>query len=137
VKQRIGAVVLATLLLLTMGATNAYASPAKAASGATLMYEVVVGTTNGSAEAFLDVYNGWELSVCDNAKDGKRARAELRNLTTGTVIATAEDANGSFNACDEGNHAYPTPNLSDTVRVTVWVQNGTSGSREFTAYENY
>ncbi|MET8282418.1 hypothetical protein [Micromonospora sp. NPDC005174] len=77
------------------------------------------------------------MSVCDDAKDGYRARAEMRNLTTGRVIATAEDANGSFNACDDGNHAYPTPKLSDTVRVTVWVQDGTTGSRRYTASQDY
>ncbi|MEV0729253.1 hypothetical protein [Polymorphospora sp. NPDC050346] len=136
-KQRIGAVVLATIMLLTVGATAAYANPAKAGSTAALMFEVVVETTNDSAEAFLSVYNAWELSVCDNAKDGMRARAELRNLTTGRVIATAEDANGSFNTCDEGNHAYPTPELNDTVRVTVWVQDGASGSRRYSASQIY
>lgn len=127
---------LATLMLLPVGATAAHAATTTAARNAAL-YEIVVDTTNGSATAYLDVYNAWELSVCDDAKDGYRARAEMRNLTTNQVIATAEDANGSFNACDEGNHAYPTPKLSDTVRVTVWVQDGASGTRRYTAYQNY
>jgi hypothetical protein len=129
-------VALATLMLLPVGANAAQAGTTSAARTAAL-YEIVVETTNGSATAYLDVYNAWELSVCDDAKDGYRAKAEMKNLTTGQIIARAEDANGSFNACDEGNHAYPTPKSNDTVRVTVWVQDGTSGSRRNTAYRDY
>ncbi|MGC4770540.1 hypothetical protein ACLQ25_16395 [Micromonospora sp. DT44] len=133
--RRISTIALATLMLLPVGATAAQAGTAAARTAA--LYDIVVETTNGSATAYLEVYNAWELSVCDDAKDGYRARAEMRNLTTGKVIATAEDANGSFNACDESNHAYPTPKLSDHVRVTVWVQDGTTGGRRYTASQDY
>ncbi|MEU7929181.1 hypothetical protein [Micromonospora sp. NPDC049801] len=126
---------LATLMLLPVGATAAQAGTAAARTAA--LYEIAVETTNDSATAYLEVYNAWELSVCDDKKDGYRARAEMRNLTTGKVIATAEDADGFNDTCDEGNHAYPTPKLSDTVRVTVWVQDGTTGSRRYTAYQDY
>ncbi|MEU4337516.1 hypothetical protein AB0F59_23175 [Micromonospora lupini] len=134
-KRRISAVALATLMLLPVGATAAQASAIKAERTAAL-YEIVVETTNGSATAYLDVYNAWELSVCDDAKDGYRAKAEMKNLTTGRIIARAEAA-GGVGTCDKNNYAYPTPSVNDTVRVTVWVQDGTNGSRRNTDYQDY
>ncbi|MFG1883168.1 hypothetical protein [Micromonospora sp. NPDC049102] len=128
---------LATLMLLPVGATAAQAATTSA-DRTTALYEIVVETTNSSATAYLEVYNGWALSVCDDAKDGFRARAEMRNLTTNQVIARAEDANGSFNTCSADAHAYPTPKLSDTVQVSVWVQDGASSTtRRYIAHDYY
>ncbi|MEU0550282.1 hypothetical protein [Micromonospora sp. NPDC005979] len=132
--RRISTIALATLMLLPVGATAAQAGNAAARTAA--LYEIVVETTNGSATAYLDVYNAWELSVCDDAKDGYRAKAEMKIVRTGQIIAKAEAASG-VNTCDGGNYAYPTPSVNDTVRVTVWVQDGTTGSRRYTASQDY
>ncbi|MFI5928912.1 hypothetical protein ACIA3K_23480 [Micromonospora sp. NPDC051543] len=130
--RRISTIALAMLMLLPVGATAAQAGTAAARTAA--LYEIVVGTTNGSATAYLSVYNAWDLSVCDDAKDGYRAKAEMKIVRTGQIIARAEAASG-VNTCDGGNYANPTPN--EKVRVTVWVQDGANGSRKFTRSEDY
>ncbi len=102
-----------------------------------IAYDAVVYTTNDSAVASVDRWNAWELEVCDESADGMQARTELRNLTTGQVVATAEDANGAANDDCGIDYAYPTPCFGERLRVTVWVQDGGNGTPRYRAYADF
>jgi hypothetical protein len=118
-------------LALSLGTSTAWAGTGATGSTEALAYDAIVYTDNDSAVASVSRWAGWELAVCDEARDGMRARAELINLSTGKKIAAVEDASGSADDyCGEGN-AYPAPFAGQRLQLKVWVQDGAGGIPRF------
>ena len=71
------------------------------------------------------------LTVCDTNTDSMRVIAELWDLTTGTLMARAEDANGNNGQCGS-NFAWKIS--GHWYRLDVWAQNG-AGQQTFHNYQ--
>jgi hypothetical protein len=99
-------------------------SPAQAVPSAPCGYDVCLSTTNGSATLYFDRFSGGSWTVCDDKKDGFRAKATVRH---GGQILTLEAA-GGWGDCSSPRSLYPSPLPGQVVSLKVWVQDGPNGS---------
>ncbi|XVS61841.1 hypothetical protein ACQPYE_26575 [Actinosynnema sp. CA-299493] len=96
-------------------------------------YDKCLSTTNGSATLYLERLAGSQWQVCDDAKDGMRARAPVQYSLDSLTL----EAVGGWGSCSSPQSLYPTPAPGTVISLKVWVQDGVSGTPRYAGYGTY